>query len=900
MIQLRPATNRTLYCLLLSVIAGLFTACSQRQFDSEQIPAGSSKVLAARLDAELARLGIDPQRVAGQAPKDAAGAVFDLDVAILETGTDHRLLLSWTEKFAGDYDQNGEVNAADLSPLGRDFGKAVQYRPEATAYGERAWPEGGWWDNGSTDPDAAPQPGSGAHNWRLARTDGDGNGELNLADVSSIAINWKAAITAYCIYRRSGPDGEYELLANPVNPELPFTIWRSAAYPAGSDSADPLRPLRFYHEVTETGNAEYSYYVAPYDEGSQSQGGAGNIATISPGGPLLRLDGSASPSDLQLALPAVWRFNGAGSNSESPIASYAWDADGDGSYEADTGSTDYYDYSYTEAGSYRATLRVTDEAGLSNVLSRIVHVNVAGALRPAVYRVEMSDGVGLSTHVYLPEGPGPWPAVLVRTPYGKDPAVYGPVADEMNASGYLLVTQDMRGRNESEGALNIPLEGEDMLAERDGVDSFAWLRQQSWCNGSIGTTGGSMLGMTQLYTAPHQPEGLRAQFIGVAPASMYHQFVYVGGAFCQQQMEQWVDISGYDPESLAIWRAYPEYDEYWEQFNVAGSVGNVETPGMHYGGWFDSFSQGTIDTWSLRQKQGGDGAQDRQWLVMGPWAHGTEASTLQGELQFPGNAVLPPDSPYSSFMDHFVLGLETGILQRAAVTYYRMGAIGESGAPGNDWQYATDWPVPHEAVSYYLHADGSLTTSMPDAAASLGWSFDPAKPAPTLGGRNLYEPKGPLDQQSIEERTDSLLFSTEPLPAPLEVTGRVLCNLFVASDSVDTDLAVRLTDVYPDGRSMLILDGILRLRYRDGFQQAVLLTPGDTYEVDVDLWSTSHVFNTGHRIRLALGSSNHPKWDLNPGTGKVWADGVAYVVQGNTLFCAPAQASALILPIVVQ
>ena len=336
---------------------------------------------------------------------------------------------------------------------------------------------------------------------------------------------------------------------------------------------------------------------------------------------------------------------------------------------------------------------------------------------------------------------------------------------------------------------------------------------------------------------------------------------------------------------------------------IAGTIGVVIGTLLaffsgYYGGWFDTFSQGTIDSWSIRQKQGGQGARGRQWLVMGPWGHGTEYNRKQGEIEFPENAIKPPDYPYPMFMDHFVLGTDTGLLERPFVTYYRMGAIAEEGAPGNDWQFADDWPVPHSVASYYLHADGSLSTQAPLEPETMQWSFDPSDPTPTVGGRNLYEPKGMFDQRSIEGRSDNLLFTTDPLAQPLEVTGRVLANLFIASDAVDTDVAVRLSDVYPDGRSILVLDGILRLRYRNGFSEAVLLVPDERTEVEVDLWSTSYVFNSGHRIRLALTSSNHARWDLNPGTGEVWVDGGEYVVQENTVYFGPQQASALLLPVV--
>ncbi|MCB1186364.1 CocE/NonD family hydrolase [bacterium] len=860
-------------------------------------PPDVRRELESRLDAEFSRLGLEPLSVEHAAPTAPHASVFDMVAEQTRAdGSGYTLLLSWTEVLAGDADLSGTVDKADLDALEAHHSKSVDYRDPRVYHGEQGWPQGYWWDDQGRD---IPPADSGAANWRMARVDANRDGTISEADVQVIAENWHSRISAYVIEWQQPGESGFSQLPNPVDDSMPFTVWRSAAFPEGSQVADPYRPVRYYFELQVPQAGQYSFRVRPFDELSGTAGDAGNPASVSAGGPGVMLDGSELPSELSLAAPGEWRFDASGSSAEAGIAAYDWDLDGNGSFETATGATPTVDHSFGGSGAWRVSVRVTDGNGLANVASRVVYVEPVQQMRPAAYKVRMSDGVRLSTHVYLPQsGSGPWPVMLVRTPYGKDPSVYLPLAEEMNNAGYALVTQDMRGRYESEGNLSIPLEGEDMLEPRDGVDTFDWLNTQEWCNGSIGSTGGSMLGMTQLYSAPHHPQGLKGQFIGVAPASMYHQFVYVGGAFRQMQMEQWVDIAGFDPQSLEIWRAHPEYDEYWEQFNIANTAADVQVPGMHYGGWFDTFSQGTIDSWSIRQKQGGQGARGRQWLVMGPWGHGTEYNRKQGEIEFPENAIKPPDYPYPMFMDHFVLGTDTGLLERPFVTYYRMGAIAEEGAPGNDWQFADDWPVPHSVASYYLHADGSLSTQAPLEPETMQWSFDPSDPTPTVGGRNLYEPKGMFDQRSIEGRSDNLLFTTDPLAQPLEVTGRVLANLFIASDAVDTDVAVRLSDVYPDGRSILVLDGILRLRYRNGFSEAVLLVPDERTEVEVDLWSTSYVFNSGHRIRLALTSSNHARWDLNPGTGEVWVDGGEYVVQENTVYFGPQQASALLLPVV--
>jgi predicted acyl esterase len=518
---------------------------------------------------------------------------------------------------------------------------------------------------------------------------------------------------------------------------------------------------------------------------------------------------------------------------------------------------------------------------------------------PRQFTVEVvaSDGIKLSTDVYLPEGDGPWPVLLIRTPYNNDQeAANGANA---NAKGYVLVAQDMRGRFDSEGE-NIPMLGTDLGELRDGYATYLWLAQQPWCNGVIGTLGGSALGMAQLYAACLQPPGLRCQFIGVAPVSMYHQFAYVGGAYREEQMDGWVDIAQFDPASIPIWHEHPTYDEYWQQYSILEHVAEHNVPGMHYGGWLDTFSQGTIDSFMLRQHQGGDGARGQQWLIIGPWVHGGEDSNVCGEAVFPENAAHVAGPGYDTLMDYYLGGFDTELLLYPAVTYYTMGDLDDPQAPGNEWRFAGDWPIPATETAYYLHAGGGLNTTAPVGIETTSWTFDPSDPSPTVGGRNLIIEAGIYDQQQVEVRDDILIFETDILAATLEVTGRVTCRFYVSCDQVDTDVAVRLCDVYPDGRSMLILDGILRLRYRESVEQATLMMPGQVYEVEIDLWSTSMVFNAGHRIRLSVTGSNYPRWDRNPGTGEQWYYNDEYVVQTTTLYQAPDRPSALILPVVEQ
>jgi putative CocE/NonD family hydrolase len=169
---------------------------------------------------------------------------------------------------------------------------------------------------------------------------------------------------------------------------------------------------------------------------------------------------------------------------------------------------------------------------------------------------------------------------------------------------------------------------------------------------------------------------------------------------------------------------------------------------------------------------------------------------------------------------------------------------------------------------------------------------------PTRGGLNLTIDKGPMDQREVESRQDVLVFTSEPLTEPLEITGRITAVLSVSSDGQDTDFTVKLTDVYPDGKSLLVADGIRRASLRNSFEKREPLEPGEVYEVPVDLWSTSLIVNTGHRLRVAVSSSNSPRFEPNPNTGEPRFETGKSRVAKNTLHMSSARLSRIELPVV--
>lgn len=510
------------------------------------------------------------------------------------------------------------------------------------------------------------------------------------------------------------------------------------------------------------------------------------------------------------------------------------------------------------------------------------------------FMVPMRDGTRLATEVWLPPGEGPWPAVLTRTPYGRTNFAN----DDALRLGYAVVAQDCRGRFDSQGE-NVAFLNDAWGERQDGYDTVEWIASQPWCNGKVGTLGGSAMGITQNLLAPSAPPHLVCQFVGVAAADLYHDAVFQGGAFRKSLVENWLRDNEFDPATLELMTSHPNYDEFWRGLSPQTHAAQVRVPVYQMGGWFDIFSQGTVNAFRALQHNGGTGAKGNAKLVMGPWTHGGHGERQQGELVFPEQARQPPLRDHlGRWFEHWMKGKQTGIMDEPAVTYYVMGDVDDPNAPGNEWRTAEDFPPKATPVQFYLHADGRLSREKPGGnEAADSYEYDPRNPVPTLGGNNLTIPAGSFDQRPVEDRPDVLVCTTAPLSEPVEATGWVRVRLFASSNCTDTDFTAKLTDVYPDGRSMLILDGIIRARHRNSFETEEMMEPGEIYEFEINLWPTSIVFNKGHRIRLAISSSNSPRFEPNPNTGEPFRASDRTVVAKNSIYHDAAHPSALILPV---
>ncbi|MCA9964555.1 MAG: CocE/NonD family hydrolase [Anaerolineales bacterium] len=559
--------------------------------------------------------------------------------------------------------------------------------------------------------------------------------------------------------------------------------------------------------------------------------------------------------------------------------------------------------------------------------------------------VAMRDGVGLATDVYRREGAKPTAVLLARTPYNKEGIVGGSVTfDILRAvqAGYVVVVQDVRGRYASEGVFNPHIQ-----ETADGVDMLAWTAVQPWSNGKVGMFGGSYLGGTQLLPARENPPALQAIAPAIAFSDGYEGCSYQGGAKVLHDL-RWVvanivpaeierrvargetpinsdiplDVDGaFNERPLAThpliqayapfyreWLTHRSDDAYWQQSSITANYEQMAVPALHMSGWYDIFPWSTFQNYmGLRDRGGSDKARQNQRVIIGPWTHmNFSGSFPEREFGWAGSAAAI-DLPgiHLRWFDRWLKGEDNGIDKEPPVMIFVMGI--------DEWRSEADWPLPDTQYRpYYLHSggrantlhgDGTLSTELPSDEPADVYLYNPLRPVPTVGGQVILpggNATGPRDQREVELRDDVLVYSTAVLQHPLEVTGPIELRLFVSSSARDTDFTGKLVDVYPNGRSLILTEGILRARYRHSFTEPELLEPGEIYELRLNLWVTANVFLPGHRLRLEVSSSNFPRFDRNSNTGGDMAIETAEVYETavNHIFHDKKRPSHLILPII--
>lgn len=482
--------------------------------------------------------------------------------------------------------------------------------------------------------------------------------------------------------------------------------------------------------------------------------------------------------------------------------------------------------------------------------------------------VPMRDGTRLSVYLYFPPGKGPWPVLYEQRYADLRGAQTRKDFARLAQAGYVVAAQNFRGTHRSEGTW-VGYRALGWGEKKDGYDTVEWLAKQPWSTGKVGTFGSSQAGFAQNFLAVTQPPHLVCQYMIDTGLSLFHEGYRIGGTARPERFKSMEAVCREPAHNRALmkeWFAHPTYDDYWAAEDCTRHLGKMNVPCFTVGSWFDFMCQGSVDSFIGRQHQGGANSRGRQQLLIGPWLHGRFKETNRaGEMVFPENARFAMEKHMIRWFDHHLKGIANGVERESAVRYYAMGALGEKGAPGNEWRSAADWPVSVRSTSYYLREGGTLTTEAPrEENAKTTFKADPENPN-RIAGPGF---PGGRDARPFEKQAEVRTFTSPVLSEAVEWTGKVQVELFVSSTARDSDFIVRVSDVYPDGRSMLLMDYVRRARYREGYEREVMMEPGKVYKVAFDVGWTSQVFNKGHRIRITVASTGAPFYEPNPNTGE--------------------------------
>lgn len=533
----------------------------------------------------------------------------------------------------------------------------------------------------------------------------------------------------------------------------------------------------------------------------------------------------------------------------------------------------------------------------------------------------MRDGVELSAEVYLPPADARHPAILLRTPYGNDRAEFERLKLQAYVdAGYAVVYQSVRGRGRSDGDF-----GFFMQEDLDGYDSVEWVARQPWCNGAVAMDGGSYLGTVQYLAARQAPPSLRCILPAVPAGDFFDELPYHGGTLMFDWLVNWnamlegIDVEAREQEILSLMRRvrpltelgrilgiqgplfyqvleHDTLDDLWKSIRYdAGNFKAIRAlPIMTVTSWFDGDQAGALFYWDGLERHAGPGHHGH--LVIGPWEHAgcyLGGKPSQGALSFTDRSVIDIQSERLRFLDRHLRNHEGPATAMPRVRLFVTGA--------NEWRSCETYPPPVAATPWYLHSGGNASTRHGDGTLSE------REPGDEPADRYRYDPVDPFsysqfgeEVQEAELRHDVLVYSSAPLDRPVDVIGAVVLELFAASDQPDTDFAARLVDVLPDGRALNLTHtrGVLRARFRHGYETPEPLTPGRVERFRIRLSDVGHRFMAGHRIRLEVTSSMFPLSDPNPNTGGRIGTETEIRVACQTILHDATRPSRLWLPIV--
>jgi putative CocE/NonD family hydrolase len=547
--------------------------------------------------------------------------------------------------------------------------------------------------------------------------------------------------------------------------------------------------------------------------------------------------------------------------------------------------------------------------------------------------VPMRDGIRLAADIYLPDGKdgaraasgvtARWPTVLIRTPYSRKARSIQSYLYFI-AHGYAVVAEDVRGRYASGGVF----EATDREGP-DGNDTIDWIAEQPWSNGRVAMAGSSYLGMVQWWAAlqdnPHldaispmcsgDDEYLDRYYSHGGAMQIAHRLLWLSQNLLPRQQPRpplrsyisHLPLRSADRAATGLvvpaWQEaldHPSYDSFWKRLSIREEIGRVRVPVLSLGGWFDTYAESDLDAFSRLAAQH---KVVETWI--GPWAH--SPAVRFPTRAFGPEAVVPIRRMQTEWFDRWL-----STPSRAYRTEPREPSLHIFVMGPDVWREEHEWPLARTRyTSLYLSSRNQANTVQGDGTLQWGpagkslpdtFTYDPKNPVPTAGGSVCCDstvlPTGPLNQAAVEMRPDVLVYTSPVLNQAMEVTGPVRVILYVSTSVNDTDFTAKLVDVEPDGRPLIVTDGIQRLRYRLSLLDPVFVKRNTAYQINIDAGVTSYVFSRGHRLRLEVSSSNFPKYDRSLNSTGPNADQRKIVKARQSVFHDSRYSSAVVLPVI--
>jgi len=545
--------------------------------------------------------------------------------------------------------------------------------------------------------------------------------------------------------------------------------------------------------------------------------------------------------------------------------------------------------------------------------------------------VPMRDGTILRADIHRPDRGGPYPVLVQGTPYGKD----GDFTRFVKA-GYIVVSQDARGRYESDGTWKSDYRLQTHEPE-DGYDTIEWAAKLSGSTGKVGTFGISYLARFQWQLAPLRPSSLVAMSAWSIPARMQDESPSTirpgfrlswldtlatdmrrkanlpgvhtaweakilwndGGSHKWLNWIPWLelpyDFFSYETDALKDWLRKPNVD-FWK---LHERCKDIIVPNLEVVGWYDHCNGDMLLFRTMVEEAKTEVARKASRIIIGPWDHANLGRRRSGRIDFGPDAELDTHQLQINWFDYWLKGISNGVDKGPPVRIFVMG--------DNQWRDEQHWPLQRTKDKvFYITSDGHANTPSgggklvekePVSSENDGYTYDPNDPVPTPYG--AQRPQA-VDLRQLASRQDILVYQTEPLTDRVEVTGNPMVELYAASSAPDTDWFVRLIDVYPDGLALDVAQGFVCARYRSGLDKPRFIEPGEVVKYTIRMRPTSNAFLPGHRIRLDITSSDFPNYDRNHNTALDQNTDTTLVIANQVIYHGGEQATRIILPWVLN